>query len=75
MHSFFFKESTILPLIYFIINNKEHVVLKALNDIIVSDEISEEDLDDLLSELRELSTLTDLEADLEMTLNKVLDKI
>ena len=50
-------------------------MLKALNDIIVSDEISEEDLDDLLSELRELSTLTDLEADLEMTLNKVLDKI
>ena len=43
-------------------------MLKALNDIIDNDEISSEDLDDLL-------TLTDLEADLEMTLNKVLDKI
>ena len=36
--------------------------------VIVSDEISEEDLDDLL-------TLTDLEADLDMTLSKVLNKI
>lgn len=43
-------------------------MLKALNDIIDNDEISSEDLDDLL-------TLTDLEANLKETLNKVLDKI
>jgi hypothetical protein len=43
-------------------------MINELNDIIDNDEISSEDLDDLL-------TLTDLEADLEMTLNKVLDKI
>ena len=36
--------------------------------VIVSDEISEEDEDDLL-------TLTDLEADLKADLSKVLDKI
>ena len=43
-------------------------MLKALNDIIDNDEISSEDLDDLL-------TLTDLEADLNAALSKVLDKI
>lgn len=43
-------------------------MINELNDIIISDEISEEDLDDLL-------TLTDLEADLKATLSKVLDKI
>ena len=42
-------------------------MINELNNIMISDEISEEDLDEL--------TLTDLEADLEMTLNKVLDKI
>ena len=43
-------------------------MINELNDIIDNDEISEEDLDDLL-------TLTDLEADLDMTLSKVLNKI
>ena len=43
-------------------------MINELNDIIISDEISEEDEDDLL-------TLTDLEADLKETLSKVLDKI
>ena len=43
-------------------------LINELNDIIISDEISEEDEDDLL-------TLTDLEANLKETLNKVLDKI
>ena len=43
-------------------------MINELNDIIISDEISEEDLDDLL-------TLTDLEADLNTALSKVLDKI
>ena len=43
-------------------------MINELNDIIISDEISEEDQDDLL-------TLTDLEADLKETLSKVLDKI
>lgn len=43
-------------------------MINELNDIMISDEISEEDLDDLL-------TLTDLEANLKETLNKVLDKI
>lgn len=43
-------------------------MINELNDIIISDEISEEDEDDLL-------TLTDLEADLKATLSKVLDKI
>ena len=43
-------------------------MINELNDIIISDEISEEDKDDLL-------TLTDLEADLKETLSKVLDKI
>jgi hypothetical protein len=43
-------------------------MINELNDIIVSDEISEEDQDDLL-------TLTDLEANLKETLSKVLDKI
>jgi hypothetical protein len=43
-------------------------MINELNDIIISDEISEEDKDDLL-------TLTDLEADLKATLSKVLDKI
>ena len=43
-------------------------MINELNDIMISDEISEEDLDDLL-------TLTDLEADLDMTLSKVLNKI
>lgn len=43
-------------------------MINELNDIIISDEISEEDLDDLL-------TLTDLEANLKAALSKVLDKI
>jgi hypothetical protein len=43
-------------------------MINELNDIIISDEISEEDEDDLL-------TLTDLEADLNAALSKVLDKI
>lgn len=43
-------------------------MISELNDIIIGDEISEEDLDDLL-------TLTDLEADLKAALSKVLDKI
>lgn len=43
-------------------------MINELNDIITGDEISEEDLDDLL-------TLTDLEADLKAALSKVLDKI
>ena len=43
-------------------------MINELNDIIISDEISEEDQDDLL-------TLTDLEADLKAALSKVLDKI
>lgn len=43
-------------------------MINELNDIIISDEISEEDLDDLL-------TLTDLEANLKAALSNVLDKI
>jgi len=43
-------------------------MINELNDIIINDEISEEDQDDLL-------TLTDLEANLKETLSKVLDKI
>ena len=43
-------------------------MINELNNIMINDEISEEDQDDLL-------TLTDLEADLKETLSKVLDKI
>lgn len=43
-------------------------MINELNNIMINDEISEEDEDDLL-------TLTDLEADLKATLSKVLDKI
>jgi hypothetical protein len=43
-------------------------MINELNNIMINDEISEEDQDDLL-------TLTDLEANLKETLSKVLDKI